>query len=260
MTLEYKKFEKGIATADFGEDSLWGRPPKRFYRNLDGRHFAELAAVTGLESDANQRGLVVARRERRRRAGPLRGRVPPAAGALDQPQPLARADARRRARGRPAAATARYRSTRDALGAVVTVEAGGLLADPGRLGRLLVPVLRLEEPLLRPRRRGLGPTASRSAGPPARRRNCRTSRREVSGCRSYNPPTDRIGFPVLKEMRKYRALATAAGLLPLSRESSREPCGSVRRPQASPASTSASPETRRIRRFRKGYRRIERSS
>ena len=36
-----------------------GPPPKRFYRNRDGRHFDELAAVTGLESEANQRGLVV---------------------------------------------------------------------------------------------------------------------------------------------------------------------------------------------------------
>ena len=59
MSSEYKKFEKGIPIGDFGEDSLWGRPPKRFYRNLDGRRFAELAAVTGLESDANQSGLVV---------------------------------------------------------------------------------------------------------------------------------------------------------------------------------------------------------
>ena len=59
MSSEYRKFEKGVATADFGDDSLWGRPPKRFYRNLDGRRFAEVAAVTGLESDANQGGLVV---------------------------------------------------------------------------------------------------------------------------------------------------------------------------------------------------------
>ena len=59
MSAEFRKFEKGIAIADFGDDSLWGRPPKRFYRNRDGRHFDELAAVTGLESDANQRGLVV---------------------------------------------------------------------------------------------------------------------------------------------------------------------------------------------------------
>jgi hypothetical protein len=125
MSSEYKKFEKGIETADFGEDSLWGHPPKRFYRNLDGRHFAELAAVTGLESDANQRGLVV--------LDANSDGVPDlfAAGFLSKPQlwinrnPSAGRSLAITLQGLPAAKT-RYRSTRDALGAVVTVEAGGL--------------------------------------------------------------------------------------------------------------------------------------
>ncbi|HEU5249323.1 MAG TPA: VCBS repeat-containing protein, partial [Thermoanaerobaculia bacterium] len=30
MSYDYKKFEKGTSTTDFGDDSLWGRPPKRF--------------------------------------------------------------------------------------------------------------------------------------------------------------------------------------------------------------------------------------
>ena len=29
MSYDYKKFEKGTSTTDFGDDSLWGRPPKR---------------------------------------------------------------------------------------------------------------------------------------------------------------------------------------------------------------------------------------
>ena len=89
MSSEFKKFEKGIPIAEFGDDSLWGRPPKRFYRNRDGRHFDELAAVTGLESDAQPARPRRHRRERRRRAGSLRDGIPPAAGALDQPQSVA---------------------------------------------------------------------------------------------------------------------------------------------------------------------------
>jgi ASPIC/UnbV protein/VCBS repeat protein len=125
MSSEYKKFEKGIATADFGEDSLWGRPPKRFYRNLDGRRFAEVAAVTGLESDANQRGLVVLDADG--------DGVPDlfATGFLSKPALWVN---RNPSRARSLAITlqglsyarTRYRTTRDALGAVVTVEAGGL--------------------------------------------------------------------------------------------------------------------------------------
>jgi hypothetical protein len=125
MSSEYKKFEKGIATADFGDDSLWGRPPKRFYRNLDGRRFAELAAVTGLESDGNQRGLVVL---------DINGDGAPdlfATGFLQRPSlwinrnPSHARSLVVRLTGDPSGAGP-WRSTREALGAVVTVEAGGL--------------------------------------------------------------------------------------------------------------------------------------
>jgi hypothetical protein len=124
MSSEYKKFEKGIPTADFGDDSLWGHPPKRFYKNLDGRHFAELAAIAGLESDANQRGLVVFDAD---------GDGAPdlfATGFLQPPSLwINRNPSRARTlvvtlAGDPVAASP-YRSTREALGAVVTVEAGG---------------------------------------------------------------------------------------------------------------------------------------
>ena len=124
MSAEYKKFEKGIATADFGEDSLWGRPPKRFYRNLDGRHFAELAAVTGLESDANQRGLVVF---------DANGDGAPDLFATGFLQPPSLWVNRNPSKAKSLVVTligdprapGPYRSTRDALGAVVTVEAEG---------------------------------------------------------------------------------------------------------------------------------------
>jgi ASPIC and UnbV/FG-GAP-like repeat len=125
MSYEYKKFEKGIPTGDFGDDSLWGRPPKRFYRNLDGRRFAELAAVTGLESQANQRGLVVFDAD---------GDGSPdlfASGFLSKPalwvnrNPSSAHSLVVTLQGLPTAKT-RYRTTRDALGTVVTVEAGGL--------------------------------------------------------------------------------------------------------------------------------------
>src|SRR6266540_5941593 len=125
MSAEYKKFEKGIPTGDFGEDSLWGRVPKRFYKNLDGRHFAELAAVTGLESDANQRGLVVT---------DSNGDGAPdlfATGFLQRPSLwINRNPSRAKSlvvtlQGDPGASDG-YRSTRDALGAIVTVEAGGV--------------------------------------------------------------------------------------------------------------------------------------
>jgi len=124
MSAEYRKFEKGIPTADFGEDSLWGRTPKRFYKNLDGVHFAELAAVTGLESDANQRGLVVT---------DSNGDGAPdlfATGFLQRPSLwINRNPSHAHAlaislEGDPAA-PGPYRSTREALGAVVTVEVGG---------------------------------------------------------------------------------------------------------------------------------------
>jgi hypothetical protein len=125
MSHEYKKLEKGIATADFGDDSLSGRPPKRFYRNLDGRRFAEVAAVTGLESDANQRGLVVLDADSDGSPDLF------ATGFLSKPALwINRNPSRARSlaitlQGLPTAKT-RYRTTRDALGAVVTVEAGRL--------------------------------------------------------------------------------------------------------------------------------------
>ena len=125
MSREFRKLEKGIATSDFGDDSLAGRPPKRFYRNLDGRRFAELAAVTGLESDANQRGVVVLDAE---------GDGDPDLFATGFLQPPALWVNRNPSGARTlvltlqglAPAGSRYRSTRDALGAVVTVEAGAL--------------------------------------------------------------------------------------------------------------------------------------
>ncbi|HWZ86425.1 MAG TPA: CRTAC1 family protein, partial [Thermoanaerobaculia bacterium] len=125
MSVEYKKFEQGIATADFGDDSLWGRPPKRFYRNRDGKHFDELAAVTGLESGANQRGLVVV---------DVNGDGAPdlfSTGFLQPPSLwINRNPSKAKAlvvvlEGDPGL-PGRYRSSRDALGATVTVEAGGL--------------------------------------------------------------------------------------------------------------------------------------
>jgi len=125
MSVEFKKFEKGIPIAEFGDDSLWGRPPKRFYRNRDGRHFDELAGVTGLESNANERGLVVL---------DVNGDGAPdlfAAGVL-QPNALWVNQNPSRAKtlvvsleGDPEA-PGPHRSTRDALGATVTVESGGL--------------------------------------------------------------------------------------------------------------------------------------
>jgi hypothetical protein len=125
MSAEYRKFEKGIPIMEFGEDSLWGHPPKRFYKNLDGRRFAELAAVTGLESDANQRGLVVTDAD---------GDGAPdlfATGFLQRPALWVNRNPGH-AKFLVVALTGdpslpgRHKSTRDALGAVVTVEAGGL--------------------------------------------------------------------------------------------------------------------------------------
>ena len=124
MSIEFRKFEKGIATVDFGDDSLWGRPPKRFYRNRDGKHFDELAAVTGLESGANQRGLVVV---------DVNGDGAPdlfATGFLQPPSLwINRNPSKAKVlvvalEGDPKA-PGPHQSTREALGALVTVEAGG---------------------------------------------------------------------------------------------------------------------------------------
>jgi hypothetical protein len=125
MSAEYKKFEKGIAVGEFGEDSLWGHPPKRFYKNLDGRRFVEIAAITGLESDANQRGLVVT---------DANGDGVPdlfATGFLQRPSLwINRNPSKGKAlvlslRGDPRSEGPR-RSTLEALGAKVTVEARGI--------------------------------------------------------------------------------------------------------------------------------------
>jgi hypothetical protein len=125
MSVEFRKFERGIPIAEFGDDSLWGRPPKRFYRNRDGRHFDELAAVAGLESNANQRGLTVLDAD---------GDGDPdlfASGFLQSNalwinrNPSGAKTLVVALEGDPKA-EGRYRSTRDALGATVTVEAGGL--------------------------------------------------------------------------------------------------------------------------------------
>ncbi len=125
MSAEFKKFEKGLPIADFGDDSLWGHTPKRFYKNLDGQRFEELAAVTGLESDANQRGLVVV---------DVNGDGAPdlfATGFLQRPSLwINRNPAHAKSlvvllEGDPEL-PGRFRSTRDALGAIVTVEANGV--------------------------------------------------------------------------------------------------------------------------------------
>jgi enediyne biosynthesis protein E4 len=124
MSIEFEKFQKGIPVADFGDDSLWGRPPKRFYRNRDGKHFDEIAAISGLESSANERGVVVV---------DVNGDGAPdlfATGFLQPPSLwVNRNPSKARAlvvalEGDPTL-PGRYRTTRDALGATVTVEANG---------------------------------------------------------------------------------------------------------------------------------------
>jgi len=125
MSIEFENFQKGIPVADFGEDSLWGRLPKRFYRNRDGKHFDELAAVSGLESSANQRGVVVV---------DVNGDGAPdlfATGFLQPPSLWVNRNPSKAKslvvvlEGDPSL-PGPHRSTRDALGATVTVEANGL--------------------------------------------------------------------------------------------------------------------------------------
>src|SRR5262249_57407899 len=138
MSAEYKKFDKGIPVGEFGEDSLWAHPPKRFYKNLDGRRFAELAAVTGLESDANQRGLVIT---------DANGDGVPdlfATGFLQRPflwinrNPSRAKTLAISLTGRPGPKGA-LSSTRDALGARVCVEAGGRRRAPVVSAAYLLP-------------------------------------------------------------------------------------------------------------------------
>ena len=132
MSRRWMEMEKnGTPPGDWGDDSLWGYVPKRFFANLDGRRFADVAGIVGLDSEGNQRGAVVL---------DVNGDGAPdllAAGFLQPPQlwvnqnpdehrPLVvslEGDAPTPGT-RPAAPG--FRSTRDGLGAVVTVEAPGL--------------------------------------------------------------------------------------------------------------------------------------
>ena len=130
MSRQWMEMEKsGAAPADFGDDSLWGYPPKRFYANLDGKRFADVAAVTGLRSEGNQRGVVVL---------DVNGDGAPdllAAGFLQPPQLWVNRNPERnralavRLEGafpEPGSGRTFPRSSRDALGALVRVEVAGL--------------------------------------------------------------------------------------------------------------------------------------
>ena len=192
MSAEFKKFEKGIPIAEFGDDSLWGRPPKRFYRNRDGRHFDELAAVTGLESNANQRGLVVL---------DANGDGAPDLFAAGFLQPQRRSGStgtprtRRRSSSRSKATPPRpgpHRSTRDALGATVTVESGGLSRTQVVSAGYSFLSSGAEGALLRPRRAARSPTASRCAGLRAASPRGATCRRAPCGCASRKAGPDAV--------------------------------------------------------------------
>src|SRR5262249_11219977 len=121
---KYRKCENGIPFADSDKASLGGTPANRFFKTRDGRHFAELAAVTGLESDANQRGLVVT---------DANGDGAPDLFATGFLQPPALWINRNPSHAKSLVVTLQgnpkgdgpYKSTREALGAVVTVEIGG---------------------------------------------------------------------------------------------------------------------------------------
>ena len=132
MSKNWMEMEKnGTPPGDWGDDSLWGHLPKRFYANLDGKRFAEAAGLVGLESEGNQRGVAVL---------DVNGDGAPdlvAAGFLQPPQLWVNANPDRNRPltvtlegDAPSPGTGRrpegFRSTRDALGALVTVEAPGL--------------------------------------------------------------------------------------------------------------------------------------
>ena len=132
MSRGWIEMEKsGKPPADFGEDSLWGYLAKRFFLNLDGARFADVAGIVGLSSQGNQRGLAVLDADGDGAPDLL------AAGFLQPPQLWVNlnpegnlslalrltGDAPRA--GEKGAQAGAPRSTRDALGAVVTVEAGG---------------------------------------------------------------------------------------------------------------------------------------
>ena len=151
MSVEFRNFEKGIPIAEFGDDSLWGRLPKRFYRNRDGRHFDELAAATGLESIGNQRGLVVLDAD---------GDGDPDLFASGFLQPNALWINRNPSRaktlvvsleGDPTAAGPPSLHPRGARGDGDR-RSRRPLAHPGRLRGVFVPVVRSARALLRPRR------------------------------------------------------------------------------------------------------------
>ena len=132
MSRSWMEMEKnGTPPGDWGDDSLWGHVPKRFFLNLDGKRFADVAGVVGLDSEGNQRGVVVL---------DVNGDGAPdllAAGFLQPPQlwvnqnPNGHRALTISLEGDSPAAGRRpspppYRTTRDALGAVVSVEAPGL--------------------------------------------------------------------------------------------------------------------------------------
>jgi hypothetical protein len=132
MSRSWMEMEKnGTPPGDWGDDSLWGHVPKRFFVNLDGQRFADVAGIVGLFSEGNQRGVAVL---------DVNGDGAPdlvAAGFLQPPQLWVNQNPDRHlaltvslegdapAPGRREAAPP-YRTTRDALGAVVSVEAPGL--------------------------------------------------------------------------------------------------------------------------------------
>ena len=126
MSVEYKKFEKGIATADFGDDSLWGRaaeallpeprrPALRRARRRDGPRVRREPA----RPRRRGRRTATARRTSSRRDSSSRRRSGSTAIPSHAKTLVVALE------GDPTA-PGPHRSTRDALGAIVTVEAGGI--------------------------------------------------------------------------------------------------------------------------------------